>query len=397
MDHEIKARCALNPIFEYAANGQCSERNGSWKEAVDWYHRSLACLPNHYGPDKKIRQCNSNSARTVAFTPRHAARIYSALGRCLMALDRSQDSLLAFGAARRLDPADVSIRRFIRAHSNDLKGDGIEAGSSIDADGSKPNATAVDLSKSLSLIMVTHCTDRLQKFEALSPPSCKLITATYGSLLKVFGEDISACPRIMCYDRKSVSSAPDSQYAKSVEKFCREQGFEFRTFPGVGLFNVLNRVAPSITTPYIFFVEHDWLFQGDPIRLNVIVEMMNKNPNLHSVRFNKRDNQINGHDFIMEVEGAQEGYAMLRTSSYSNNPSIIRTEKLKNEWLPKCHQALQLVSENLGGSAFGIEEILFKSHVRDIRKEGFGRAHTTWGACVFGPAGAQPRLVHLGE
>ena len=388
---------ALNPIFEYAGNGQRHEKKGDWKKAVHWYQRALACLPNLYGTYKELWPGQHAGATPVSFAPRHAAGIYAALGRCLNALERRADSFLAVRAAHCLDPGNISIQRFMHAHSNAANTTGSESPAPERVDGPGLIGTPMDLAKSLTLVMVTHCTDRLKKFQALAPPSSGLVTATYGSIVNVFGEDICACPRILCYDHNPVPSVRNTRYAGALERFAREQGFELHTFPGIGLFNVLVRTVPLITTPYTFFVEHDWLFRGDAIRLDILVEMMNQNLNLHSVRFNKRQNHIDGHDFIMQVEASQKGYALLHTSSYSNNPSIIRTEKLRNEWLPSCGRALQLVSGKLGGSAFGIEEILFKSHVEDIRTKGFIQAHAAWGACVFGSAGAPPRLVHLGE
>ena len=70
---------------------------------------------------------------------------------------------------------------------------------------------------------------------------------------------------------------------------------------------------------------------------------------------------------------------------------------MKTVWLPQCKQALQHVAGQLGGSAYGIEEILFKRHVEDIRENGFDDTHAAWGTHVFGCAGDPPRLVHLGE
>jgi hypothetical protein len=55
------------------------------------------------------------------------------------------------------------------------------------------------------------------------------------------------------------------------------------------------------------------------------------------------------------------------------------------------------VKNHLGGSAFGIEEILFRTYVQDIRAQAFGKAHEKWGTYVFGRAGDKPRIRHIGE
>jgi hypothetical protein len=255
----------------------------------------------------------------------------------------------------------------------------------------------IDIRNSLSIIIVTHCTDRLKKFKELSPPSNKMVTAAYGSLMHLDDEDLRKCPKVLCYDRNSTGGKRDALYCRSLERFSREYGFDLRIFSGVGLFNVLDTTIEAIGTPYILWVEHDWVFKGAPIKFKAIIEMMNNHPNIHSVRFNKRDNQINGHDFIMGENEVPGYYPLMKTSSFSNNPSIIRTEKLKKEWLPICKKALRRVSNNLGGSAFGIEEILFRQIVKDIRALGFEKAHRKWGTYVFGKAGDSARVVHIGE
>jgi hypothetical protein len=387
----------LNPIFDFAAQGQSCEKTMAWQDAVRWYERSLACLPNLFGADKKIRPLPLAEGNAISFNQQHASRLYEALGRALMALDRRQDSILAYRAAQALDPENLSAQRFIQANADMLKTGGDESGDGKTGPWVGSEASNQTIGKDLTLLMVTHCTGRLKKFEALSPPSNKLVTATYGSLLEVVGENVAACPKVMCYDHNPDGSLRDRQYARSLESFSMEHGFELRTFQGVGLFNVLNRIVPTIKSPYILFTEHDWMFRGSRIQLPAIIEMMNNEPNINAIRFNKRDNYLNGQDFLMNVDTAPRRYPLMRTASYSNNPSIIRTDMLKNQWLPICEKALGRVSDNLSGSAFGVEEILFRKYVGDIRTNGFQAAHALWGTHVFGRVGDPPRVTHLGE
>jgi hypothetical protein len=388
---------ALNPIFDYAAQGQYYENRMEWETSVLWYHRALACLPNFFGTDKKICQLHIPNEKSVSFKPQHASRIYEALGRALMALGHSQDSFLAYRAAVALDPNNMSAIKFLTANSAILEAKTADVYTMSDDHGSEQTNVKSDLKDNITLIMVTHCTQRLKKYIALSPPSSKLVTATYGSLLKVFGEDIDACPKIMCYDLNPNGSERDAQYTRSIEAFSRQEGFILRSFQGVGLFNILNQTIQNVETLYIFLVEHDWLFRGERIQLPVIIDMMKNEPSINAIRLNKRDNYLNGQDFLMSTDTIQKKYPLIRTSQFSNNPSIIRTEKLKNEWLPICEEALRGVSDNLGGSAFGVEEVLFRKYVGDIRAHGFHAAHALWGTYIFGRVGDPPRVTHLGE
>lgn len=394
---EPKGQEALNPIFEFAAQAQYYENRMEWELAVHWYRRALACLPNLFGSDKKLHPLPTSTQESISFTPQHASRIYAALGHALMALGHQQDSSLAYHAAEALDPSNAS--EFEKTAPLQA------APRSVPENVTYPVAGAAsvrvcdhsDLKDDVTLIMVTHCTRRLKKFEALSPPSNKLVTATYGSLLNVFGERIAACPKLMCYDHNPNGTERDTQYGLSIESFSRQNGFALQRYNGAGLFNVLNQTIRSVETPYIFFVEHDWMFRGEGISLPAVIEMMKDDPSINTIRFNKRVNCLNGQDFLMAVDSNPRTYPLLRTSSYSNNPGIIRTDKLKNEWLPICEEALRLVSDQLGGRAFGIEEILFKKYVQDIREIGFTKAHDQWGLYVFGGAGDPARITHLGE
>ncbi len=387
-----------NPIFEFAARAQRYEREQSWDAAVAWYQRALTCLPRLFGAHAPIRSTAVRNPIDMPFTPKHAARLYAALGKCLMARERWADSLLANEAATALDPDNISARKCLHGLTNRIRPDSL-AQASIRGSKARPesNRSERDLSSSLTLLMVTHCTRKLKKFRHMAPPSTRLVATTYGSLMDMFGPEILRCRRLMGYDFNRNGGFRDAQYGRSLERFAREHGFELSIYPGVGLFNILSRIVENISTPYLLFVEHDWLFRGGPVPIGSIIQWMNFDPHIHSVRFNKRTNRIDGNDFLLSVSSSQDPCALLRTSSYSNNPSILRTDKLKREWLPLCAQALQQVSDRLEGSAFGVEEALFRQLVHDIRAQGFETAHTHWGTYLFGRAGDPARVVHLGE
>ena len=385
----------LNPIFEFAAKGHGFEKNGRWRQAIQWYQKALACLPNLFDTKVPIEQPPWACQNPLIFRKPHAARLYAALARCLMRAGRIQDCLLACMAAHRLDPSNALAARMLAAAQTTQKSAaetvvrGEEQGVCLDDE--------IEIKDFITLIVTTHCTDRLKRFQALSPPSTKLLTATYGSLLNVFGEKLSQCPKLLCYDQHADTSAREMQYLKALESFSLRNGFNLRLFENAGLFAILENSVQVVDTPYLFFVEHDWLFRGKPVWLNAIINEMNQDANLHSVRFNKRENQLDGHDFIMEVDTQKRSCPILHTASHSNNPSVIRTRKMRDEWLPLCRQALNGILADLGASAFGIEEILFKRHAADIRTSGFPDAHKSWGTSVYGRVGDPPRIMHIGE
>ncbi|RJQ82982.1 MAG: hypothetical protein C4519_07340 [Desulfobacteraceae bacterium] len=113
--------------------------------------------------------------------------------------------------------------------------------------------------------------------------------------------------------------------------------------------------------------------------------------------FNQRTNAIARYDFLLEKEPPGQGMPLLRTVAHSNNPSIVRTSKLRDEWLPVCLNDPFYVRRDLRATAYGIEEPLFKMHIQDVHAAGFQKAHDRWGTYLFGHIGDAARIIHLGE
>ena len=91
------------------------------------------------------------------------------------------------------------------------------------------------------------------------------------------------------------------------------------------------------------------------------------------------------------------GIELLQTVSHSNNPFIVRLSTLKEQWLPICLNDPICRKRKIRGTAFGLEDPLFKRHLADVRRWGFAKAHQVWGTYVFGPYDAPPKIIHLGE
>jgi hypothetical protein len=88
---------------------------------------------------------------------------------------------------------------------------------------------------------------------------------------------------------------------------------------------------------------------------------------------------------------------LLKTVCYSNNPAVIRVSKLNDLWLPMCLNDPLCRQLDLHGSSIGLENTLFKSHIKDVRRLGFKQAHQNWGTYIYGAYSMPPHIVHLGE
>jgi hypothetical protein len=325
-----------------------------------------------------------------------AAHVYESLARSLESLDRREDASFAKDAARRLRRGDAA------PEGHDFRGHTIGPGtcaddvrSSIHRQGRRP---ARRMSDALTIVMFTHFTDKLKRNAHLSPPQTGLAEATYASLLRVFGDDIGRCPKILCYDCASTpGDGPHVEYGRKLERFASKWDFDLHITHDCGLLNTLTTVVPAVKTPLLFFLEHDWEFQGPAINLEQLIDVFITNEQVSSIRFNKRFNRISNYDFILEREKRITEVALLRTPAVSNNPNLVRVHTLKARWLPMCTDDALIRISDLRGHSFGVEEPLFKQQMADIRCLGFRRAHGRWGTYLYGQPNDPPRIRHLGE
>jgi hypothetical protein len=376
--------------------GAWLERAGRLEEAVACYQSSLACMPNHMGVSEWFMAYLLDRQRAPLYTTDFTAHVYEALARCLESLDRWEDASLAKEAARSLRGADASpqVQDFmeqtmIPANCTD------DVGSSIQQEGRIPDRRTAD---ALTIVMFTHFTNKLKKNAHLSPPETGLVEATYASLLRVFGDGIGRCPKILCYDCQSTPGhGPQVEYGRNLERFALKWDFDLHVTNDCGLLKTVASILQEIKTSFLFFLEHDWAFEGSAIKLDQLIRVFEAHRQVNSIRFNKRFNRVSNYDFILEREKRITEAALLRTPAVSNNPNLVRVHTLTSRWLPLCLADPVVRSSDLRGYPFGVEEPLFKHQMTDIRRLGFSRAHARWGTYLYGQPNDPPQIRHLGE
>jgi hypothetical protein len=328
-----------------------------------------------------------------SYSKKDISELYAAIGRCMFAIGRFGDALLNLEASQKWYPYNTNsqglidnLKRITTVHSHPSNRKVVEKKDSAEF-----------IRNRVTLLMVTNFTRKLVKYRELAPPSTDLISATYGSLIDVFGTVLTECPKIMCYDADNRKEGNSDLYLAALDYFCRKYRFNLQVFYKNGLLGILQKVVPFITTPYIFLLEHDWFFEPQPISLRKIVTVLDQRNSIHLIRFNKRQNLVEGFDFIIEKETRIKEIPLLRTSAHSNNPCLIRTRTLSDLWLPICMQDSFFASQDIRGTPLGVEEALMKSHISSIRNDGFSKAHSRMGTYIFGDVGDSQRIIHLGE
>lgn len=124
-------------------------------------------------------------------------------------------------------------------------------------------------------------------------------------------------------------------------------------------------------TPYVFFVEHDWVFL-EKIPLKRFVDIMDKNNHVNLIKLSKRNNmEVGGWDSILEQD--KDIPDLIKTNSWSNHPHVSRKRKWIDEWLAIIDPNVKAVK------SYGVEDVMFNRYQEDIVKYGFSRAHLQWG------------------
>jgi len=144
-----------------------------------------------------------------------------------------------------------------------------------------------------------------------------------------------------------------------------------------------------IHTPYIFFIEHDWIFT-QKILFPEMIKVMNKYPKVNYIKFSfRQDCRRGGWDRILESENTIPELKLIKTDSWSNHPHLVRRKKWLSDWL-------QLVKPNkhVTGS-HGLEEVLFIYYQADVKRRGFGWAHNKWGVYNYGTPDGKSIVEHI--
>lgn len=194
----------------------------------------------------------------------------------------------------------------------------------------------------------------------VAAPSTDLINKTYGSFVDAFGSDLDVT--VWCDPNPNIEKSQD--YIDNLE--C--------VFKKINLTRSLSdgyvRAVQASTKPYLFMLEHDWLFLPTITHdLQTIIDVMRSDRIMH-LRFNKRANRVWKSDkSLQEVQNTQMKYCV--TNFLSNNPHLIDRE---------IYAACALPMIKLREKSFGIEKELSSSDLT---------------GCIYGPLEHPATIEHL--
>jgi hypothetical protein len=219
-------------------------------------------------------------------------------------------------------------------------------------------------------------------------------------LFKSLNSKLLNCRFIVVYDQANATYEDKLQLQYYFKDF-RDVNVEI-CYSNYGLISSISTALPLIKTEYFLFLEHDWIFlDPNSIDFNNLINAFDSYNFIHSVWFNKDDNQLKGFEIGADVTGRETPYGpedrvnginLTTTIRWSNNPAVHRTAKYKelfykyvaNQHMDSVHQG----SNN-------VEEALIDNYRKEVLSHHWEEIRDSWGTFLYGKIGEGPFVGHL--
>lgn len=124
-------------------------------------------------------------------------------------------------------------------------------------------------------------------------------------------------------------------------------------------------------TPYLYFIEHDWIFLEN-IPTSRFVEIMNQHNDVNYIKMSKRNNmEIGGWDKMLFKD--ERFNDIVKVNAWTNHPHIVRLKKWKDTWL-------KIINPNTKAEkSDGVEEVMYKQYHREAITNGLDITINRWG------------------
>lgn len=249
-----------------------------------------------------------------------------------------------------------------------------------------------------TIIIPTNLSPKFVYNQASAPPSDKMIRQTLDSLY-----DQLQCPRgpngrwpvLIYFDepRDPALASQADEYRSRLEQVASDYGAQLHCRPGLGLRRNFIDAMEKTTTPYYMLLEHDWTFAPHSPPLPLLMQTLQAHPDLNVIRYNYNFNHLQRHDFALIPYATQTGLPLMTGAYYCNNPALVRTAKMKRDWLPLT-MGDKYDTHNAG--AGGIEEAVYAQMMKLIRDCGVLPVAQAMGCGVIGRPGDANRAIHNG-
>ena len=139
----------------------------------------------------------------------------------------------------------------------------------------------------------------------------------------------------------------------------------------------------NISTPYMFYLEHDWTFLKE-INLSSLLSVFQDHPQVNYIRFNHKNNDaISDWDTIHQEASEIRTLPLLKVDCWHNVIHMIRVDDFKTNKLPLI-------------DSWSIEDSLTRQYKKAIMECGFDKSHREWGAYLYGKTDSSPVVYNIG-
>jgi hypothetical protein len=239
------------------------------------------------------------------------------------------------------------------------------------------------MAKECTVIVTTSPTDT-------DPDISRTVSSIESACNNLF---LANTPKIIIADGERRPSVNYSAYKEYLRDYLRDTLEDFTMVElkeRVMYSGALFRALDLVQTPWVFVLQHDWLFMKTvcPMRL---MAMLDIGP-INMVRFNRFENKQGlGWDSILEPTGFldDDGKAfLLRTNAFSDNPHFARLDFYKKKIKP--------IRDAWPKHCF-FEEFVTKCIREHAKAHGFSEIHPWYGTYVWGNPGDPPMIRHTGK
>lgn len=265
------------------------------------------------------------------------------------------------------------------------------------------------MKEKLTLVTITHFQENPEQYGGIGPPSTEFIREMLNSVYeRVPG--VENCRHILIYNKPRKPTNPEQKsYFQNLQALSSEYDLEVHVQPNQGLRTACANAIRRVDSPYIFFIEHDWVFLQH-IELEDILRLLYEQEDVKYVRFNKKENRLSQDHVIGEKEINE--LSLTKVNAFSNNPYIARTDFVSDILDIAYPEGLQSMRQ-LGITGFlkelirirlhdnprndDVERVVNVHYRKRIKSHGAKRGQSEFGTYMYGGIGDGPYVDHLGS